>query len=119
MYRARPSIPRIAFRTRRPGECWTQVRCAASSRDSKGRKGQTPHWTAEKLETSEEFPLTQALSKTIHPALEPTKKPRKQGAPVHLHRIPVGINVRTQIVSPRLCGTSSPGATMLFALGGC
>jgi hypothetical protein len=109
MIRTRPSIPRIAWPSVRHK---AQTRCvSAAAADAPARrrtKGALTHWQGDKLDTTEKYPLSVALSKVIHPSILPkeTKGTRKvvRGKTVSSS----GVHVRTQIVSPDLCGMSSP-----------
>ncbi|KAF1844003.1 S-adenosyl-L-methionine-dependent methyltransferase [Cucurbitaria berberidis CBS 394.84] len=102
MFRIRSSISRITCRPsasiRRP----SQTRFATNKHaGSTGRKkGQKVHWSDEKLQTSEKFPLSLALNEVIHPSLEPKIKRRPSTSSLSLSS---SGHVRTQIVSPDLC----------------
>lgn len=83
---------------------------AAKSRIKKDKNGRTiPHWTPEKLQTSPEYPLSSALDSILRPRQEPVKQSRKRkgSGPGGIFEVNDSVYVRTQIVSPRLCGMLS------------
>jgi hypothetical protein len=114
MMRIRPIISRNVWRWNASVRQSSQARSAATSTGGKrGRpKGQQHYWSDEKLSTVPKYPLSAAMAETIHPNMEiktpRRKKTRNESATV----LPGNIHVRTQIVSPDLCGTSSPGTLM-------
>jgi hypothetical protein len=98
---------------------WTQVRYAAG-RQAGRRAGVNSHWTPEKLALSNRYPLSTEMSQLIHPTLlQEAQKKSKGKSPKQLPRQRVvgvsatlktasNVHVRSQIVSPDLCGMSSP-----------
>lgn len=100
MFRIRPSISRVLPQTRPEIRSRPQVRLASSSRPKKGRE----IWTNERLQVDGKYPLATAVRDAIHPSLEVRKKARKGilSSTQSVH----GVHLRTQIVSPDLCGTS-------------
>ncbi|KAH7401412.1 hypothetical protein BKA66DRAFT_565054 [Pyrenochaeta sp. MPI-SDFR-AT-0127] len=100
----RPSLSRIICRSSALVSPWTQVRFATivHGRNVGRQKGSKDHWTAERLQTNEKYPLTSALNEAIHPSLEPKKAARKRSL-TSASSTWSGVHVRTQIVSPDLC----------------
>ena len=90
----RPLYRRSTCRSSITKAPWTQLRGAAFSRRW------ADHWTEEKLSTSHEYPLAGALSKVMHPKLA-KKLPKEKGK---MSKTSSAGHVRTQIVSPGLCG---------------
>jgi transcription factor 1 len=104
MFRTRPSIPQSQWSwSARP---WLQSRCA--SRVAGRPKNLKVHFTPEKLVTSDRYPLTHELNETMHPSmLQKTKKHKAGPGKVVLGsaaKSTANVHVRSQIVSPDLCG---------------
>ena len=110
MFRIHPVIPRNTWRVNTVARQWNQTRLAAKAAAATpkgGRVGKEKYWSDEKLSISHKYPLSLAVAKVIHPDKEVKtrmKKTRNEKKAVTTG----GIHVRTQIVSPDLCGTSSP-----------
>jgi hypothetical protein len=105
MFRLRPLPLRSTYRSSGTYRPWTQPRCAHSLGRPKGQMG--GHWTAEKLATSDEYPLSGALTTVTHPRLMPPKKKVRNARSSKSAFGPAtrsAVTVRTQIVSPGLCG---------------
>ena len=73
-----------------------------------GRLGVQDHWNPETLRTTEKYPLSIQLFEKVHPETE--DKRVRRGSPAHKIKLKSATShhARTQIVSPDLCGTSSP-----------
>jgi hypothetical protein len=103
MFRTSAPAPRLVPQLKSSIRPWIQVR-------HRGRPaGQTRHWTDEKLAVSERYPLTAELNEHMHPSLVEKKtkltgKARGQVNP--LSKTFSNVHLRTQIVSPDLCGMS-------------
>jgi hypothetical protein len=100
MFRTRHSLSRIAsppssLRPLQPSRC--------VSRQVGRQKGSKHHWTPEKLATSDTYPLTHLLNERMHPSNAPKKEKKMRSAPGTSKTLSA-VNLRTQIVSPRLCG---------------
>jgi transcription factor 1 len=104
MIRIRPTIPRNAWRANAFVRQWNQTRPAGTTA---GRKRKDEYWTAEKLSIKHQYPLSVAVADAIHPHDEVATKLKKTKNAGKRELIG-GVHVRTQIVSPDLCGTSSP-----------
>ncbi|KAH7085910.1 hypothetical protein BKA63DRAFT_500732 [Paraphoma chrysanthemicola] len=78
----RHQVPRSYILT----QPWGQVRYARA-------KGWKPHWSPEKVATSDEYPLSVALWNKVRPILSEAPRSKKLS----------GTHVRPQIVSPGLC----------------
>ncbi|KAF2827567.1 S-adenosyl-L-methionine-dependent methyltransferase, partial [Ophiobolus disseminans] len=99
MFRVRPSLPRSGLATRVANRSRQQLRCASAGRP----KGLKDHWTAEKLATVDDYPLSSVLKGVIHPSMMKKKTRTKGAGPVKPTNTISAVNVRTQIVSPRVC----------------
>jgi hypothetical protein len=104
MFRIRPPLPRLASRLSVADRPWTQSRCASVGRPV----GSKDHWTPEKLATRDEYPLTVALSQVMHPSMATKKTRRNSSSPTGSSKTHSAVHVRTQIVSPGLCGMWFP-----------
>lgn len=104
MFCIRPSILRVAARSCGTGRRWASSRGVTIEHDkTRGRpKGVASHWTSEKLATSDEYPLTTALNNVMHPSMH-EKKTKNRSAKLTAKTYS-GVHLRTQIVSPDLCG---------------
>jgi hypothetical protein len=110
MFRARQSIPRLSSRcSGTPRLCLQAARCYVTKSREVGRpKNLREHFSPDKLATSDQYPLTHELIKTMHPSmLEQVKKKKAGPGQKLLGRVSKSVAhtyVRSQIVSPDLCG---------------
>ncbi|CAO2656407.1 Nn.00g052100.m01.CDS01 [Neocucurbitaria sp. VM-36] len=104
MFRIRPSISRLFRRKSASIGPLSQTRLATfkHGRSTGRQRGQKEHWTAEKLQTSDKYPLSVAMEELIHPNLEP-KKTKKKSYSLRPGTTWSSVHVRPQIVSPDLC----------------
>jgi hypothetical protein len=106
MFRTRPSIPQLFPGRGGTARPWHQFRCA--SRGLGRPKNMKVHFTPEKLVTSDRYPLTHELNETMHPSmLQKTRKQKAGPGKVALGSAAksiANVHVRSQIVSPDLCG---------------
>lgn len=120
MFRIRPSITQLHFCRSKGLTPFTQIRCAGPY----GRpKSKDPTWTAERLATNDDYPLTSILSAKIKPVgtigLEKKKAKTNKTKPDRaIKQIKSELQgklyrTRPQIVSADLCGTLGPGQTGL------
>jgi hypothetical protein len=121
MFRARPSIPRLFSRWSGTTRLCLQARCYATKPRGQGRpKNLKDHFTPEKLATSDQYPLTHELVKVMHPSmLEHVKKKKAGPGQKLLGRVATttaSTHVRSQIVSPDLCGMLCLGRAYCRAL---
>lgn len=100
MLRVRLLLPRLGLQPKTAG-----IRWATTS----ARSGVPDHWTAEKLKTNDEYPLSQELSEKVHPLAESIQLRRRKGnSQSPKKKTATKSYSRPQIVSPGLCGTSHP-----------
>jgi hypothetical protein len=100
MFRIRPCVTNRNPRYSSLFRPLCQARCYAGP----GRpKGTQDNWAGEKLAINKDFPLTVALNERIHPTMLP-KKTRNYAEKAR-GKMMSSVHVRTQIVSPGLCGT--------------
>jgi hypothetical protein len=104
MFRARASTPRLITRPTSIIRPWIQLRYAAR-RDLGRPAGLLNHWTPEKLAVDGRFPLTAELYQHMHPS-KVEKKIRQHGDVSKTKNVKSfsSVYVRSQIVSPDLCG---------------
>lgn len=110
MFRVRQTVTHISCPSNSIRTSWVQVRNATvkHGRPPGRAKGTTKHWSEEKLQTKTDYPLTSALSDLIRPELSRGMKLKKvRGTSSMGEQKGSGVHVRTQIVSSRLCGTST------------
>lgn len=108
MIRIRPSIPRLSTRIHGTG-----ARCFTNSATHFARAGAKNHWAAEKLRTTEKYPLTLELFDKAHPESEEAEDRRNRGHARNKKKTTTNRYTRPQIVSPSLCGTSCPKEELL------
>lgn len=108
MIRIRPSIPRLSTRIYGTG-----ARCFTNSATHFARAGAKNHWAAEKLRTTEKYPLTLELFDKAHPESEEAEDRRNRGHARNKKKTTTNRYTRPQIVSPSLCGTSCPKEELL------
>ncbi|KAF2849411.1 S-adenosyl-L-methionine-dependent methyltransferase [Plenodomus tracheiphilus IPT5] len=103
MFRTHSSLSRVVGRSSAIFVNRSQTRfvSAKPSKDSSRKKGAKSTWTREKLQTSNQFPLTKALNAVIRPTTE-TEARVKSSARKTVPDTPSN-HVRTQVVSPALC----------------
>lgn len=108
MFRIRPSISRILPRPCPGLPSRTQVRLATSSRGQRStRKVRKEQWTQERLQVDEKYPLAAAVREATQLSQETRKRP--VAGEISSTQSVHGVHLRTQIVSPDLCGTSTSG----------
>lgn len=66
------------------------------------------HWNKETLATTEKYPLSLSLFEKVHPHTEEPARRMAKGHSRARKKSATTRHARTQIVSPDLCGTSSP-----------
>jgi hypothetical protein len=104
MFRIRASTPRLISGPTSIVRPWIQLR-HASRRDVGRPAGLLSHWTPEKLAVDDRFPLTAELYQHMHPS-KVEKKTRQVGdvSKIKNAKSFSNVYVRSQIVSPDLCG---------------
>jgi len=100
MFRTHTVALRLPSRLESKYLSWQQVRHSTD--------GLTLHWTPEKLATSERYPLTADLNRCMHPSLVEKRGRYYDNVKTKLGKRKTSSSVvlRTQIVSPDLCGMS-------------
>lgn len=107
MIRTRPSLPCLSRHLKRTGIKW-------ASSASSGRAGILDHWTPDKLQTTEKYPLSLELSEKVNPQGESILIQRKKGnSQPKKKKTATKSYSRPQIVSPGLCGMSSPESDLV------
>lgn len=100
MFRTRTVALRLHSRLERKSLSWQQVR--------HHQAGLTYHWTDKNLATSKRYPLTADLNRCMHPSLVEKRGHVYDNVKTKLGKRKTASSVvlRTQIVSPDLCGMS-------------
>lgn len=106
MFRIRPPLSRLNKQPTKFSSVWSPN---LSIRARIGTKaGLLNHWKEEKLVTTEKYPLSLELFDKMHPNTEEPVARRAAGNARFNKKTITTRHVRTQLVSPDLCGTLSP-----------